>query len=119
MDPKNLAGSLKVAILLQSMSDDATRTILSSLDEKEREVVSNHMAKMGPISSDLVEKVVDEFAETARRAKSRKLLGVPGKDIKEKEEEYLKRITTRSASLGALMSLDSDKLYELIKDEHP
>ena len=84
MDPKNLAGSLKVAILLQSMSDDATRTIINSLDEKEREVVNNHMTQMGSISPDLVEKVVEEFAETARREKSRKLLGVPRKDNKEK-----------------------------------
>lgn len=118
MDPKNLAGSLKVAILLQSMSDDATRTIISSLDEKEREVVSNHMAQMGSISPALVEKIGEEFAETSKRAKSRKLLGAPGNDNKEKGEKYLEKITTRSASLGAILSLDSDKLYELIKNEH-
>lgn len=119
MDPKNLPGSLKIAILIQSMSEEAARTIINSLEEKEREIVSNHMAQMGSISPDLVDKVAEEFAKTVSRAKSKKLLGIPGKDNKEKGEEYLKRITTRSASLGAILSLDSDKLYELIKNEHP
>ncbi|MDY6791176.1 MAG: flagellar motor switch protein FliG [Thermodesulfobacteriota bacterium] len=119
MDPNKLPGSLKIAILIQSMSEEASQVIINSLDEKEREVVSNHMAQMGSIPPDLVEKVVDEFTESTRHAKNRKRLGIPEKDNKENGEEYIKRINTRSASLGALLSLDSDKLYELVKDEHP
>ncbi len=119
MDPNNLPGSLKIAILIQSMSEETSQVIINTLNDREKEVVRNHLDQMGTISPDMAEKVAEEFAETARRAKSGKLLGVPGKDNEEKGEEYLQRITTRSASLGAILSLDSDKLYELIKNEHP
>ena len=86
MDPNKLPGSLKIAILIQSMSEEASQLIINSLDEKEKEVVSEHMAQMGSIPPDLVEKVVEEFAETARHAKSRKRLGIPEKGNKEKGE---------------------------------
>ena len=119
MDPNNLPGSLKIAILVQSMSDGASQVIINSLDDREKEVVKNHLDQMGIISPDIAEKVAVEFEETARRAKSTKLFGDSGNDNEEKGEEYLKKITTRSASLGAMLSLDSDKLYKLIKDEHP
>jgi len=119
MNPNNLPGSLKIAILVQSMSDGASQAIINSLDDGEKEVVKNHLDQMGIISPDIAEKVAVEFEETARRAKSRKLFGGSGKDNEEKGEEYLKKMTTRSASLGAMLSLDSDKLYKLIKDEHP
>jgi flagellar motor switch protein FliG len=119
MDPNNLPGSLKIAILINSMSEEASQVIINSLDEKDKEVVGNHMAQMGSVAPDLVEKIVEEFEASARQVKSRKLLGLSEKDNEKKGEEYLNRITTRSASLGTILSLDSDKLYELIKDEHP
>ena len=65
MDAKNLAGSLKVAILIQSMGRDAAQEILDNLSDSERELVESHLSKMGRISPMIVEKVAEEFTRMA------------------------------------------------------
>jgi flagellar motor switch protein FliG len=112
MDPNNLPGSLKIAILIQSMSEEASQAIINSLDDREKEVVRNHLDQMGTISSELVEKIAEEFAETTRRAKSKRLLGAP-----EKGEENSAASNTKTANLNAILALDADKVYDLVKDE--
>jgi flagellar motor switch protein FliG len=113
MDPNNLPGSLKIAILIQSMSEEASKVIINSLDDREKKVVRNHLDQMGTISPELVEKVAEQFAETTRRAKSKKLLGAP-----EKGEEDYAVSNTKTAKLNAILALDADKVYDLVKDEH-
>ncbi|MEA3436146.1 MAG: flagellar motor switch protein FliG [Thermodesulfobacteriota bacterium] len=113
MDANNLPGSLKIAILVQSMNEEASQVIINSLDDREKEVVRNHLDKMGTISSELVEKIAEEFAETTRRAKSKRLLGAP-----EKAEEASGASNKKTAQLNAILALDADKVYDLIKDEH-
>jgi len=113
MDPNNLPGSLKIAILIQSMNEEASRVIINSLDDREKEVVRNHLDQMGPISSELVGRISKEFAETAKRVKSKRLLGEP-----KKAEETSSASNTKTAQLNAILALDADKVYDLIKDEH-
>ena len=113
MDPNNLPGSLKIAILVQSMGEETSKTIINSLDDREKEVVRNHLDQMGPISSELVEKVVEEFAETTKRAKSKRLL-----NDSEKDGEVSPVSNTKTAKLNAMLALNADKVYDLIKDEH-
>ncbi len=113
MDPNNLPGSLKIAILIQSMSEETSQVIINSLDDTEKEVVRNHLDQMGPISSELVGKISEEFAEMTKRAKSKRLLGAP-----ERPEETSAGSDTKSANLEAILALDADKVYDLIKDEH-
>ena len=113
MDANNLPGSLKIAILVQSMNEKASQVIINSLDDREKEVVRNHLDKMGTISSELVEKIAEEFAETTRRAKSKRLLGAP-----EKVEKASGVSNKKTAQLNAILALDADKVYDLIKDEH-
>ena len=113
MDPNNLPGSLKIAILIQSMSEEASRVIINSLDDREKAVVRSHLDKMGTISSELVEKIVEQFTETTRRAKSKRLLGAP-----KKGEEISAASNTKTAKLNAILALNADKVYDLIKDEH-
>jgi len=113
MDPNNLPGSLKIAILIQSMSEEASQVIINSLDDREKEVVRNHIDQMGTISPDLVHKIAEDFAEKTRRAKSKRLLGPPGKGGEASADKNKK-----AAKLNAILALDADKVYELIKDEH-
>ena len=113
MDPNNLPGSLKIAILIQSMSKEASQVIINSLDDREREVIRKHIDEMGTISPELVEKIAEQFAEMTERAKSKRLLGAPGKAGEASSGSNIK-----TAKLNAMLSLDADKVYELIKEEH-
>ena len=63
MDTKNLPGSLKVAILIQSMGEKESQEILNCLSSSERDLVKQHLSQMGMISPDVVEKVAKEFPE--------------------------------------------------------
>jgi len=113
MDPNNLPGSIKVAILVQSMNEEAAQIIISKLDDGEREVVKNHLNKMGKISTELVEKIAREFAETTKRGKIKKMLSAP-----RKAEEITADSNTKTANLNAILALNADKVYDLIKNEH-
>ena len=65
MDSKRLPGSLKVAILLQSLGGEASGQILASLTNSERTLVEGHLSQMGTVAPELIEKVAKEFLEMA------------------------------------------------------
>ena len=67
MDPKNLAGSLKVAILVQSLDRESAKMILNGLGKQERDLVISHLAEMGTISAELAETVAALELEIAER----------------------------------------------------
>ena len=114
MDTKNLAvaGSLKVAILIQSIGEEESRKILGSLSSGERELVKKHLSQMGTISPDVVEKVAREFTEMVGQVKPRQI-----KDASMSGEEDSS--TIKPSSLKILRSLEADRLIQLIKNEHP
>ncbi|MCJ7616412.1 MAG: flagellar motor switch protein FliG [Desulfobacterales bacterium] len=112
MDTKKLAGSLKVAILIQSAGEEESQKILKSLSSSERELVKKHLSQMGMISPDVVEKVAKEFTEMARPLKNPQI-----KDAFMSEDEAGSRVI--SSNLELLQSLGTDRLIQLIKDEHP
>ena len=70
MDPNNLPGSLKIAILIQSMSKEASQVIINSLDDREREVIRKHIDEMGTISPELVEMIAEQFAEKRNKMRA-------------------------------------------------
>ncbi len=112
MDTKKLAGSLKVAILIQSAGEEKSQKILNSLSSSERELVKKHLSQMGMISPDVVEKVAKEFTEMAGPVKPPQI-----KDASMSEEEAGSSVI--SSNLELLQSLETDRLIQLIKDEHP
>lgn len=116
MDPKNLAGSVKVAILLQSLGEEASQQILSSLDAGDREVIEGHLSQMGPISQDLVESIAQEFTGMASHrgilSKEETAASVTG-------EQGRTGSTSEPSNLKALQSLEPEHLSKLIKEEHP
>ena len=74
MDTKTLPGSIKVAIIIQSAGKVVSEKILGMMDEEERRVIENHLAQMGEISPDVVEKVSQEFLDQlAGKAEPRQL----------------------------------------------
>ena len=119
MDPKTLPGSIKVAIIIQSVGKVGAENILSMMNEGERRVIENHLAQMGEISPDVVEKVSQEFIRMSGVTEPRQIGGLP-------PSQGMKTSGARSGSsnitapdLESLTSLPADRLFELIKDEHP
>ena len=117
MDPRNLAGSVKAAILIQALSPAASQQLLNSLSPAERDKVNSHLSQMGPIPKDLVETVAHEFAEKIKMSRSGQVSGKM-KSRQSADDASLESATTDS-NLKAILSLDADQIYELIKDEHP
>ena len=119
MDPKTLPGSIKVAILIQAAGKVASEKILSMMNEGERRVIENHLAQMGEMSPDVVEKVSQEFLQLAGKTEPRRIGGPPLPQETETTEERSGGSDRESSDLSGLKSLKPDRLLELIKDEHP
>jgi flagellar motor switch protein FliG len=60
---RNLSGPEKAAILLLSLSEQHTSTLLSYMDDEEIKELSQVMANLGSVTSSQVEKLYIEFAE--------------------------------------------------------
>jgi len=119
MDPKTLPGSIKVAIIIQSAGKVGAAKILSMMNEKERRVIENHLAQMGEISPDVVEKVSQEFLQLSGKTEPRRIGGPLLPRETETTEKSPGGPVRKSADLSGLLSLGWDRLLELIKDEHP
>jgi flagellar motor switch protein FliG len=119
MDVKNLPGSVKVAILLQSFGEEAAQRVLATLSEAQRATIQGHLAQMGEMSPPLVEKVAEEFTAMAGRQGTPQRSNTPKVEEKRVEENDSDQTSSTPASLNVLQSLEPDSLFELIKGEHP
>lgn len=119
MEANQLPGPLKVAILARALPADTARILMSSLSAHEREIVNSHMAQLGTVSPDLVEEVAREFADRTRNLKGRgggaEPAGLPG--IEKSRGEAAE--PAAGNGLEAILSLQTDQLFKLIRDEHP
>lgn len=117
MDPNNLPGPLKVAILIKSVGEDAAQRILMKMNENEKELVRKHMSQLGEVAPDLVEKVAKHFTEIAEKKKARlledgsKTEGQKNKDGNDSDGDQ--------SNFAVINSMDADGLYKIIKDEYP
>lgn len=117
MDARNLPGSLKIAILVQSMGSDASRIIMSNLTENEKQAVLAHMEQMGNVSPELVEKIAEEFVEQMQR-RNRSIEGTTsGKGSGAANDETAEK--SGGANLEAIAKLEPDRLFKLVENEHP
>ena len=115
MDPGNLIGSLKAAILVHALGWDVVAPMMSQLSQDERNLIFKLQSKMGAISPELVEGVAKEFlekvtppaaAESSARHKPR---GAADDPLDEQRAQNLKTI----------QALEPDTLIQLIQNEHP
>jgi len=117
MHTRNLAGSLKVAILINSLGAEASKGIINSLNDSEQALVQQHLSELGHISQDIVEEVAEEFLNDLTPEKGfplntyhqSKAGGKEQKDSGNKQPNKLK----------ALASLEPEQIVDLIKEEHP
>ena len=80
VDPRNLPGSLKIAILVRSLNQAASQNLLNALSDQERDAVYQHLTDMGPISPALAENIAREFAERMRQFQKEKQSEQPGEE---------------------------------------
>jgi flagellar motor switch protein FliG len=117
MDPRQLSGAAKAAILIKSMGERSAAGLLSRLSAEERDAVKRQLPQVGSVSPDVVDHVAREFTLMAQRGKSGTAAlpqfggsaaeGATGADGKKIE------------GLEVLKSLSAEDIYELIKGEHP
>jgi flagellar motor switch protein FliG len=117
MDPRQLSGTAKAAILIKSMGEHSAAGLLSRLNAEERDVVKRQLQQLGSVAPDVVDQVAREFTLMAQRGKSGPAAlphfgggvaeGATGADGKKIE------------GLEVLKSLSAEGIYDLIKGEHP
>ena len=116
MDISNLTGPIKAAILIRSLGSDVTGTVLNGLSDDEKKVVNQHLDQMGTISTEIIEYVAREFmASAAMRTRAAQPTLSAGDDQDADSEDS----SEMADGLEAILSLNADEVYELIKDEHP
>ena len=116
MDISNLTGPIKAAILIRSLGPEVTGTVLRGLSDDEKKVVNQHLDQMGTISTQVIEYVAREFmASAAMRTRAAQPTLSAGNDQDVDSEDS----SERAEGLEAILSLNADEVYELIKDEHP
>ncbi len=116
MDSKHLPGSLKAAILIQSLGKEPSQGILNRLDPDEKELIQSHLSQMAPIPQDLAEKVAEEFIALAGHG-SAGLMQQPMGSENAKDDQTDSE--SELSNLEAIQSMDPDLLLKLAKDEHP
>jgi flagellar motor switch protein FliG len=120
MDIRNLSGPLKAAILIRSLGPDMTGAVLNGLSEDEKKIVTQHLDQMGTISPQVIEYVAREFmASATRKARSSQKGLVAGQAQASKNNGAAKDSDEKTEGLEAILSLNADEIYDLIKDEHP
>jgi flagellar motor switch protein FliG len=117
MDPRQLSGSIKAAILLKAMGERYASGLLERLTAEEREAVKRHLPQLGAVAPEVVDQVAREFTLLAKRARGAPpMLPVPGRGP---SAPAAGAGDPGTEGLDALKTLRADEIFELIKDEHP
>jgi flagellar motor switch protein FliG len=119
MDARNLPGSLKIAILMQSLGPETSQVIMNNLLGDEKAAVISHMDQLGNVSPDLVEKIAEEFFEhLQRRSNQRSGARNPSNPAAAAGGDSTKP-RSGGSNLEAVSKLGSERLYKLVENEHP
>lgn len=115
MDPRNIIGSLKAAILVQALGWDVISPVVDQLSKAERNLIFKLQSKLGSISPALVESVAREFLEKATPPKQ-----IENTSKDEGADSSGDGLPERRANnLNALQAIPPDALIQLIQNEHP
>lgn len=117
MDAKDLPGPLKIAIMVKSLGNEIGEVILDGLTPSEKETVAGHLAQLGNVSPDLVEKIAQEFL--SRSQKERQLANASAKSSAGRKSEKADSTGEGGTNLKAVAALEPDRLFKLVADEHP
>ncbi len=115
MDPRNLIGSIKAAILVQALGWDTISPVMDQLSKVERNFIIKLQSKLGSVSPALVEGVAREFLEKAQPPKQ-----IESREAGEGDETAGDGLEHRRGNnLKAIQSIAPELLIQLIQNEHP
>ncbi|HWZ29909.1 MAG TPA: flagellar motor switch protein FliG [Bryobacteraceae bacterium] len=125
-----ISGLEKVAIVLISMGPAASANILKHFSEEEVESVTSAIARMGDVSSDQVEGVLEEFNRTANANRwyvkggvdyaQQVLVQAFGNETANKMlDRLVKEIGTDPVNFDNFRRVDPQQLAKFIQEEHP
>ena len=118
MDPRQLAGPLKVAMLINSLDEKASQAVLATFSPSEQEKIKRLMPQIKAIPVEVVDKVAQEFIERARGGVSdshgKNDGGRPGGKTRENPPAQ-----RSSGRLGIAQFMAPDQLVQLLEEEHP
>jgi flagellar motor switch protein FliG len=116
MDPKQLKGSVKVAILTMAIGREAAEAVVGRFSQDERALISRLQSRLGSVPQSLINHVAQEFIE--KSGLPLQLDNTAGGDKGDEEgDKESKKIP--KTTLEAVQSIDPNQLIQLIKDEHP
>lgn len=118
MDPRKLAGPLKVAMLINSLGEKESQAVLGTLSLSEQEKVKRLMPQVDAIPVEVVEKVAQEFIEQARGGETD---SAAKQNSQGSGRGTPAGVSTKKSSgrLGIAQFMDPDQLVQLLQDEHP
>jgi flagellar motor switch protein FliG len=118
MDARNLPGSLKIAILIQSLGAETSQIIMRHLADTEKQAVLAQMEQLGTVSPELVEKIAEEFVEKMQRRNRPANDRNPGKALND-DSDAKAVAKSGGTNLEAIATLEPDRLFKLVENEHP
>jgi flagellar motor switch protein FliG len=119
MEMRQLTGSVKVAILTNAIGLKAARPILERLTEEERQLIYKLQSKLGSVPAELTERVAKEFLQTTGAYFDPDGAGGKGQGDANDDDKQSEKKSAPISNLEAIQSLETNHLFQLIKDEHP
>jgi len=118
MDPRKLAGPLKVAMLINSLGEEASQAVLGTLSPSEQEKINRLMPQVEAIPVEIVDKVAQEFIEQARGKETESSVKNNGQESGSRTSPGISAQKS-SGRLGIAQFMEPDQLFQLLQEEHP
>jgi flagellar motor switch protein FliG len=126
-DYRKLTGAQKAAIVLMAVDEENSTKILSSMEDEEIKEISNTMASLGTVSSDIVERLFLDFVESMSatgvvigdfNSTERLLMKALGKDRVNSIMEDIRGPAGRT-TWDKLGNVNEEILATFLKNEYP
>jgi flagellar motor switch protein FliG len=125
-----VSGLRKAAILMVMIGDEASSIILRQLDEEEVQEISREIARVGSLTAEEAEAILDEFYQMAVAhdymvkggidyAKKLLVNAFGAEQAKKMVDRLMKTLGNETLSFDALQKTDPAQLAKFIHNEHP
>jgi flagellar motor switch protein FliG len=125
-----ISGLRKAAILLVTIGDQASADFIRQLNEDEVQMVSREVARIGSITAEQAETVLEEFYQMSMArdfavkggldyARSMLVSAFGPETAKKLVDRLIKALGSDAASLDALQKADPQQLAKFVHSEHP
>lgn len=124
-----LSGLQKAAILLVSLGEQASASLIKQFSEEEAKAVGKSIARLESVDAGLVEAVVDEFSNAVKSSSqaarggyefaSKVLTSAFGLESGKRLSDDLPRGSKHARKLDVLQKADPNQLSRFIEGEHP